>query len=916
MDHEFWTIRTGPSGALLIPWTFPESRILYENTVAVVQPELMWHDRLSERVQPPRREYMRVPPRKDPRSFSQNLFDRFELDRAGVGVPKDLENVDLSGSDASVDSLSNLTPELCRALSSLHSYQFYDSPTTPDYIRTNKEHRNATRDYIEQSIFYCFARADSAIKIAGEYFNVDMDQRDAAIASRFTRLKQFHQGLENLTSHYAKTMFDSLWEALAPVFAKPELINRKRQASQYLNDEQVAPLLALCIHALSAAVDLDDLTDHDADETDNLRYHGFLPLRDENATWSAERLAGRLARAIYARHCFAQASSRMHGVSTLTSCFTLLKVPLGLPRLVFRKGRDNQDKYEDRGIPANMFLRWTKFLFVQAWDGASVIQGSTPAGFHLRVLNLLYTWAGDLGLREELFRVPAVSDELNFSKVSCEWPLALSNVNAYHILQSPFLFTKSKLISCFRAVNLSNMTQAFVKARTAMSLPKRLQIHVEGRQADRLSSLLATEKNAHLALEVRRGHELDDAMDQIWQRSKEELSRPLKVHYVGEQGFDIGGVSQEFFSSCFTAALDPNYGMSSVALALTATVFLLAKRNCANRVEGLFTINERTHHSWFRPLSDEPSYRFELLGILVSLAVYSGFVLPFSFPIAFYLKLLDMPVVSIEHIRDGWPELSRGLEALRDWDHPELEVEDAFMRSYVFTIETPGENVDVQIDKFGRLNAWPDPELAEEDGYYAERNPLPLSHRAWRAPRTGPSNELTEPKMVTNKNRRQYIADYIWWLTHKSIEGAFTAFSSGFFTCIDKTNLKILTPEVLQLLVEGDGEVDVDVLEDAAEYESIDRSHPLIRGFWRIVKAYDNDQKRKLLEFVTASDRMPVGSPARMTFVIQKNGPDTENLPTSTTCFSRLLLPEYSSVEKLKMKLAIALENTKGFGND
>ncbi|KAL9084906.1 MAG: hypothetical protein Q9165_007859 [Trypethelium subeluteriae] len=765
-------------------------------------------DHLSERVQSPgeriratQREDMRIPARKDPRSFSQNLFDHFEPDEAGVSVSKDLEMVHLSKSEVFVDSLSNLTPELCRALERLHSHQFYSNPTTPDHKRENEKHRKATRDFIEQSIFYCFARVDSAIKIAGKYFHMDADQSDAELLSRFTRLKQFHRELEGLTSHYGKVIFDSLWEALGSVFAKPKFLNRKKQASPYLNDEQVVPLLALCVHTLSAAVDLDELKEANADETDNLRYHGFLPLRDEDATWSAERLAGRLARAIYVRHCFGQAKSTGHGLSAFTSFFTILKVPLGLPILVLRKRLETRPLYDYRCMPTVMFLRWTKFLFVQAWDGSSVVQGSTPAGFHLRVLNLLYTWADDLALRDDLFRIPAVSDELNFSKVPSEWPFAPSNVNNCHILQSPFLFTGSKLINCFRAVNLSNMTQAFVKARTAMSLPKRLQIHTEGTQADRLSVLMATEKNAHLALEVRRGHELDDAMDQIWQRSKEELLRPLKVHYVGEQGFDIGGVSQEFFSSCFTAALDPNYGMS---------------------------------------------------------------------------LLLDLPVDNIHHLWEGWRELQRGLWTLLEWDHPELDVEDAFMRSYVFTIETPGENIDVQIDKFGRSNTWPDPELAEEDGYDARRNLPPLSHRAWRAPRTGHSNELTEPKMVTNENRRQYVADYIWWLAHQSIERSFSAFSDGFFTCIDKTNLKILTPEVLKLLVEGDGEVDVDVLEDAAEYECIDRSHPLIRGFWRIVKAYDNNQKRKLLEFVTASDRMPVGSPARMTFVIQKNGPDTE----------------------------------------
>ena len=98
------------------------------------------------------------------------------------------------------------------------------------------------------------------------------------------------------------------------------------------------------------------------------------------------------------------------------------------------------------------------------------------------------------------------------------------------------------------------------------------------------------------------------------------------------------------------------------------------------------------------------------------------------------------------------------------------------------------------------------------------------------------------------------------------------------------------------------------------------------------------EKRGKLLEFVTASDRVPVNGIASIMFVIQKNGTgdtvrillsitipshifasETDNdifqrLPTSLTCFGRLLLPEYSSRIVLEEKLDKALENSKGFG--
>jgi len=63
--------------------------------------------------------------------------------------------------------------------------------------------------------------------------------------------------------------------------------------------------------------------------------------------------------------------------------------------------------------------------------------------------------------------------------------------------------------------------------------------------------------------------------------------------------------------------------------------------------------------SWFQPGSLEPLYKFELLGLLTSLAVYNGLTLPFTFPRALYRKLLNLPVISLVHIEDGWPELTK-----------------------------------------------------------------------------------------------------------------------------------------------------------------------------------------------------------------------------------------------------------------
>lgn len=98
--------------------------------------------------------------------------------------------------------------------------------------------------------------------------------------------------------------------------------------------------------------------------------------------------------------------------------------------------------------------------------------------------------------------------------------------------------------------------------------------------------------------------------------------------------------------------------------------------------------------------------------------------------------------------------------------------------------------------------------------------------------------------------------------------------------------------------------------------------------------SFTDEQKRKFLRFTTGSDRAPyviwkklfrcligeiflyfsIGGLARLKLIISRNGPDTDRLPTAHTCFNAFLLPDYSSAEKLREKLLIAINNAEGFG--
>ena len=341
--------------------------------------------------------------------------------------------------------------------------------------------------------------------------------------------------------------------------------------------------------------------------------------------------------------------------------------------------------------------------------------------------------------------------------------------------------------------------------------------------------------------------------------------------------------------------------------------------------------------SWFRPGSFEPLYKFKLLGILTSLAIYNGLTLPFTFPIAFYRKLLNLPVSRLDDIEDGWPVLTQGLRALRDW--PDDNVEEVFSRPYVFSVDAFGTTLDVDMHKARKVSLL----IKERDhdkGYKEKENPENLAktpplvmrdvaqeESSSECGRQGNRSTQAEPEirsyspdsqtmMVTKANRDDYISDYISHLIHHSIKLQWDAFTVGFFTCFTQKSITLFSPIQLKALVEGLPDIDVDDLAEVVKYENgFYPHHPTIRHFWSVVRSWPQTRIRQLLEFVTSSDRLPAGGIEKITFVIMLNGDGKDGrLPTSMTCFGRLLLPAYSDVEKLRKGLETVVEHSKGFG--
>ena len=612
----------------------------------------------------------------------------------------------------------------------------------------------------------------------------------------------------------------------------------------------------------------------------------------------ALRLVNRLVRAIAARIAFHEISKarslRIQDLEKSDKTSTM-DIILGNLRshhsLVETKHHQSVHFSDPHGAPnvSALAVEWLRSLLLREWDGKPATARSGPVGGAIQILASMYKDRVRLGLLPEDFHTSFLFERLDPMETPVEWLEVVPNNKTIHLLSYSFLFPPSALVTYFRALNYTTMSKSYESAMTATRHVTQTAYSHTIPVYDDVSLLarLKTSMSTYLVISVRRDDVLTDALDQLWRREKRELMRPLKVQmgmHEGEEGVDHGGVQQEFFRVALAEAMEPSYG--------------------------LFTTDPRTRISWFQPCSLEPLYKFELLGLLASLAIYNGLTLPVNFPVALYRKLLDLRVKKLDHIRVGWEDLAKGLDDLLSWD--DGDVGDIFMRTYEFSFEAFGSIVAVNMETVGREDEWPVVErnpiierTKNESSTYTEfasnarresrasssasmlpdnssstpepRNAIRsgiLKGAESRAKKSAPiTYPIEEASLVTNENRQQFVKDYIFWLTDKSIQPQYEAFARGFYTCLDRTALSIFTPEALKAVVEGIQEFDIDELENHARYDGgFEPTQRVVMDFWDVVKRYPSEKKAQLLEFVTASDRVPVNGIGSIMFVIQKNG--------------------------------------------
>ncbi|KAI6647271.1 Ubiquitin-protein ligase E3A-like [Oopsacas minuta] len=286
---------------------------------------------------------------------------------------------------------------------------------------------------------------------------------------------------------------------------------------------------------------------------------------------------------------------------------------------------------------------------------------------------------------------------------------------------------------------------------------------------------------------------------------------------------------------------------------------------------GMFYVMDNGTDYWFNMFSFENEASFRLIGILLGLAIYNSIILDVHFPITVYRKLLNC-TPTYDDLHDSHPQMARSFADILSYKGEDFE--DTYMLTFMITYTGPfGDSIEHNL---------------KEDG-----DNIP----------------------VTKDNRKEYVDMYTDWLLNSSIELQFAAFKQGFDIVMKSNYLDdMFTAEEVELLVCGSQDFDFKELEKTTSYDGFTPSHKLMIYFWDVVNNFPEETKRKLLQFITGTDRVPVGGLSKIKMVIVKNGPDSDRLPSAHTCFNALLLPNYPSKEKLTERLMKALKFGKGFG--
>lgn len=230
----------------------------------------------------------------------------------------------------------------------------------------------------------------------------------------------------------------------------------------------------------------------------------------------------------------------------------------------------------------------------------------------------------------EQFHISEIDDIIDIRLDYVRWVTDV-NGNYFSLCNYPFIFNASAKTLLLQTDQSLQMHQAMQS-----SVPTSL------------FSLFIPDINIQfIVLNVTRENIVQDTIRELAQYTANDLKKPLKIRFQGEEAEDAGGVRKEFFMLLLKDILDPKYGM--------------------------FKTYEDSRAIWFTgDYFDGEDSMFALIGILCGLAIYNFTIINLPFPLALYKKLLGEEV-DLKDLKDLSPVVAQSMQSILDYTEPDLE---------------------------------------------------------------------------------------------------------------------------------------------------------------------------------------------------------------------------------------------------